>query len=273
MKKSSILIFTIWVMVFLGILNTALYRTISSQVSLLRRIESRTKSYYLAKAACSLAKAKIKQRQLKYDSMAWTRNWSEFGSGDYVLKYRLIDEESKINLNNSSLEALSSLPGLNQELADKILKSKLRPFERKEDLLFVEGITSEVFDKVKDFITVYGFGKININTAPREVLLALGLNEPAITAIEQFRRGRDGKELTDDDGIFEDRDSIIENLRQSGMIYAADQIKVLSLVTGQILDVLSQNFCLEARVYLGPKLIRAYDIITDGKIINSWQEM
>jgi len=47
------------------------------------------------------------------------------------------------------------------------------PFDSKEEIRMVDGWEGEVYDKYKDRITVWGAGKININTASREVMFGL----------------------------------------------------------------------------------------------------
>lgn len=55
-----------------------------------------------------------------------------------------------------------------------------------------------------DVFTVYGDGRININTAPRHVLSALqGLDEQATEAVLAYRAGADGRFGTDDDAAVE----------------------------------------------------------------------
>ena len=44
-------------------------------------------------------------------------------------------------------------------------------------MYLIRGITAEIFKKLKPYITIYGDGQININTAGKEVLTALGLND------------------------------------------------------------------------------------------------
>jgi general secretion pathway protein K len=45
--------------------------------------------------------------------------------------------------------------------------------ETTEELLLVKGITQDVFERMRDFITVYGDGKININHASKRVIESL----------------------------------------------------------------------------------------------------
>jgi len=52
-------------------------------------------------------------------------------------------------------------------------KSKNDLFDTVEELRLVRGVTQEVFERIRPFITVYGSGKINLNTAPKQILMAL----------------------------------------------------------------------------------------------------
>ncbi len=52
-------------------------------------------------------------------------------------------------------------------------KSKGAPFDHVGELSLVKGYTPDVMDKLRPFVTVYGDGLVNINNAPREVLMAL----------------------------------------------------------------------------------------------------
>ena len=78
---------------------------------------------------------------------------------------------------------------------------KNRDFDLIEEMLLVRGVTREFFDAIKDYITVYGEGKININTATRKVLTAI-VKDPVIVddLIFKHRQGADGVEGTEDDG-------------------------------------------------------------------------
>ncbi len=51
-----------------------------------------------------------------------------------------------------------------------------KSLETTEELLLVKGITPQIFDRIRDYLTVYGDGKINVNCAPKLVLESLSEN-------------------------------------------------------------------------------------------------
>jgi len=100
----------------------------------------------------------------------------------------VVDEGALLNINLASLEMLEKLPGLNEDLAKSIVDSGLRPFKSINEVLLVEGISEKDFILFKDMVTVYGNGKVNLNTANKPVLLALGMDEELADAILRFRK-------------------------------------------------------------------------------------
>lgn len=69
--------------------------------------------------------------------------------------------------------------------------SKNRPLYSIEELLQIPGITDEVFQRLKPYVTCYTDGKININSAPLEVLLTMdGITEDIAEAIINYRTER-----------------------------------------------------------------------------------
>ncbi len=113
---------------------------------------------------------------------------------------------------------------------DKPYHCKNSDFEAIEELLLVKGITPEIFygskDKkgnvstgLKDFITIYTEGEVNINTAFGRVLSALfGPDfEELSEKICAYRRGRDGIIGTADDRWFSVGTYVIERGRE-GMV-------------------------------------------------------
>lgn len=59
---------------------------------------------------------------------------------------------------------------------DKDIVPKNKPLNRLEELLMIDGFIPEMVNKLINYITIYGDGRININTAPKEALMALGFS-------------------------------------------------------------------------------------------------
>jgi len=139
----------------------------------------------------------------------------ELGGGAITLTIE--DEERKININNlimpqgkapndqnlavfrRLLEVLAidpsiadaALDWLDNDLSPRVgggessyylslpypYKSKDDLFDTIEELRLVRGMTREAFDKLRPFVTVSSSGRVNINTAPKEVLMALSAGQ------------------------------------------------------------------------------------------------
>jgi len=92
---------------------------------------------------------------------------------------------------------------------------KNAPFESLEELMLVRGMTKEIFDRVKPYVTVYpaqGSFLINVNTASKPVLQAWARSysgartntdqsdaDALVDKIVSHRSGEDGREATADD--------------------------------------------------------------------------
>ena len=155
----------------------------------------------------------------------------------------IIDEGALINLNIASLDVLKRLPGMDEEVAGKLVNSGLRPFGSTNEVLLVEGMRKENFLLFKDLVTVYGTGKININTASGAVLLALGLDKETVAAILRFRQEHKitstDPESTEDLGYgFSNINTILDDLRSFTSLDLKQEQDLLALLS--VLDVKSE---------------------------------
>jgi competence protein ComEA len=68
----------------------------------------------------------------------------------------LVADMSKVNINNATLEELTTLNGIGDKVAAKIIAFRKAngPFQKPEDLMMVKGIGQKLFDKNKDRIVV-----------------------------------------------------------------------------------------------------------------------
>lgn len=151
-------------------------------------------------------------------------------------RFGVVDEERKINLNKTDVLTLGKLLdrvlGIKTDDAQKLARAILDwrqlgeseavgffsdeyysnlqyPYPKKsaeyevlDELLLVKGVTKDVYERLLPYVTIYGDGRININTAPAPVLYALGLQDEVVEKILTVRRGKDGIEGTADDWFF-----------------------------------------------------------------------
>jgi len=171
-----------------------------------------------------------------YASVQWVaRNLSTPDNKPH-LEYGLSDEAGRINLNAIGianyqvLSALFELKGLARLQADELAlaivnytgaavqesnsKPKNKPYENVLELFEVNGMTREIFDKIKDDVTVYGDTQnglwINTDTANNDVIRAVAnaavrvdqsVNaENIISRALGLRDGGDMQSFTPDDG-------------------------------------------------------------------------
>jgi len=132
-----------------------------------------------------------------------------------------------------------------------------------EELLLIKGITPKIFygdekEKkfgLKDFITTYSNGKININTAPKYVLMALDENIDGTTAdgIISSRKGKPFKK--------------IEELVERGLIDNKTYTNIRNII-----DVKSQNFIVYFDITIGNREYKIEMLVErkDKKIKKIW---
>lgn len=207
----------------------------------------------------------------------------EFGKdeeGNPVYLYGAIDEDGKLNINKLEADFLEKLPGFTPQIAAAVLdwrdendiaraegaeddyydeldfpyECKDAPFSVPAELLLVAGVTEEIYDKVKDMITVYGESKaVNINTASEEILAVLIGEEfeELPGKIVKYRNGADELAGTEDDRIFNDTRTIVVKLKDplaSGGLDSVEEARLNDLVTNkQCFKVRSGTFRIISR--------------------------
>jgi general secretion pathway protein K len=111
-------------------------------------------------------------------------------------------------------------------------------FQIAEELLLVKGMTEEIFSNIKDVITVYNTGKVNINTAGYDCLFALGLNADLCEDIIEYRNGGDKIAGTEDDVVF----NTPSELLSIGSLFTEEATQINSLISQGVLTVKSDTF-------------------------------
>ncbi|MCX5759549.1 MAG: type II secretion system protein GspK [Candidatus Hydrogenedentes bacterium] len=135
-----------------------------------------------------------------------------------VCEYRIRDEESLICINRVDETFLMRMKALTPSAIRKIMRRRGgdpdtnevgQGFQTIEELRSIEGIKDDDWfgdgdtPGLKDLITCWGDGKININTATPEVLNSIpDLAGSVVDAVISYRAGPDGELFTGDDQDF-----------------------------------------------------------------------
>ncbi len=214
----------------------------------------------------------------------------EIGNGYFEIAYidkgpdavfGLCDENRKLNLNKAEPQMLAALPGMTPEKLTAIFKWKkgkkpfssgitesanslfgkpsktdMKNFRSIEELLLIKGITAEDLNTWRPFLTAFGDGRVNINTAYPEVLQLMGLSVETAKAIIALRSGPDAVAGTEDDRPFETTDVIFRELQNKLKIKEEDQILLQRLILEGYLTVDSKYFTIHSTGYTTRKGIR-----------------
>ncbi|MFQ5650500.1 MAG: general secretion pathway protein GspK [bacterium] len=185
--------------------------------------------------------------------------------------YGVCDENRKININHAPAEALLRLPGMKAEKVAALMDwrdedNETRPggaeanyyehnasypckngkFDFVEELRLVKGFNEEEVRQLAPWITVHGDGKVNINTAPAEVLSMLGIRKEVAKAITKVRQGHDDSPFTGDDIAFKVPGDLVTQLNQLIKLKPSDQVLLNRLVSEGSLGVQSTHFTIHA---------------------------
>jgi general secretion pathway protein K len=154
----------------------------------------------------------------------WSRPVPPIELGEGTILVTVEDEERKFNLNKLVLpngnapdeqriavfRRLLSILDIDPSLADAVVdwldnddtsrvggaessyylslpfpyRAKNDLFDTLDELRLIRGMTAERFEKLSPFVTIHSSGTININTAPREILMALSAGQDAADAGE-----------------------------------------------------------------------------------------
>lgn len=308
-NRGAILIVALWTMSFLAVFAAYVGLRVRQRVSLLSRVEMKSQLRFLAESgirkSISVIKVEFERNQgvlTGAGKQYLFNNPKEFSSmrvglGEFVVEhevkehlinkkyYGVVDEERKININQTTPDVLKRLIFLTTDLkddeAEKLAESILNwrtlysteltgfssdtyyanlnhPYEPKQadfeildEMLLVKGMTRNIFEKIVPFVTVYGDGLVNINTAPREVLMALGLEGGMADKVLLVRQGSDHEESTEDDTVFQKTFDIVSEMKNFVDIQPAEALQIDRLNQQNVFKVSSLFYKIKCRAVLG----------------------
>ena len=220
--------------------------------------------------------------------------------------YGVVDEDRKINLNSAPLPVLERLlavvggmratdaRAVAEAIADwrdedkeqrpegaenfyylgqdPSYECKDGPFENIEELLLIKGMTPTVYQRIAPSVTVYGSGRVNLNTASRAVLFALGLGEPGVNGLVFYRVGEDNKEATADDRALSSVSAIGSELAR--YVPAEDINMLTQLAKEDFVGVGSQDFrvSVTAQTESGKGTVHLECVVDRTGQIKAWVE-
>lgn len=125
-----------------------------------------------------------------------------------------LDEDDLHHVNGAEKDFYATLP--------EPYEPKNGSFESIEELTLVKGITPQIFELLREHLTIYGSGKININFASKEVLLSVPTMTPEmVETIVQLRKKK---------GKIKKLSTLKEIFRHFGII-GKDYLKILDYLT------------------------------------------
>lgn len=216
--------------------------------------------------------------------------------------YGVVDEERKINVNTADAPTLArlfeKLGNIDKDSADEIAyglvdwrdsdstfqhpsygaeddtygdltdpyEAKDMPFEVIDELLLVKGVNPDIFARLAPWVTVYGQGVVNINTASAEVLEAFmpGLGDKVLT----YRKGKDQEEGTADDQYFSSAAGMIATFKGAGTLNGVDEAALENLVSTGKFATISSFFTVKSKALLANGGSMAIEAVLDrtGKV-------
>jgi len=189
-REGVILILALWIIVMLSLFALALAYKSRLEVKSISYELDELKAHYITKAASrfilAILSSEDKNYDLKSDFEKYISKEYSLGEGKFSINY-IQDEESKININTVPFEVISYIPLITSDEVVLDIEAR-RPFRNLETLMLIDGIDENILDSLsKNWVTVYGDGKINFNTTSYYILNTLKvIPELSIDSLEEI---------------------------------------------------------------------------------------
>jgi len=261
-KSGSVLIMALWIITIMAIFGLGLSRVSYATYRFAKFRRDSLLSLHAMESVVALCKYdRIEDETPGYDGLSEMPQETEYIYGGIKAVYSVTDEERKINLNRMPSSVLKELPGMDMDMAVALVNSEFRPYEPKEELLLVDEIDREDYLAIKDSITIYGRGALNINTCSEETLKIAGLDSELADIIIEFREGEDGLLGTEDDITFETVSGIMDTLKEELYLSLHNEQALFTFISKGLLCVKSENYRIDAGFYAGDRLVNRYSVI------------
>jgi len=253
-EQGQALAIALVVLLFLTVIIGTTALTLRAEGRLTRVHADAVRARYLAQAGVERAVYELAHDRNQYDALneRWSENPGAFGwvvlgqegsasarsgrehpfydvryiSPDGTPRLGIVDEERKLNINKADENVLRALIAAVckekrlaiPEGAAKVIhdRAQAKPFRAVGELAGLKEVGPEVAQALVPFVTVYGAGAVNVNTAEFVVLAALeGLGPEGAREIIARRNGADGTPGTLDDQPFRRTEEVRDFLKLS----------------------------------------------------------
>lgn len=224
-RAGSVLIFTLWILVCLTLMSLGLSHRVRLEAKATTYTRANIEAFYLAETALytklgELAKPRRQSRQRDNAQTPQRTRKRKPKAGEDEVEIRCVaaSEEGKININRAPEDLLRRVKFIKGSMFSAIMRRRRgedmkegtkddESFRLPEELLVEAKIDPEDWyggkrgkPGIRDLITVYGEGRIDLNSAPLEVLAAIpGARRRVAQDIVAYREGPDMMEGTADD--------------------------------------------------------------------------
>ncbi|MFO7820408.1 MAG: helix-hairpin-helix domain-containing protein [Halanaerobacter sp.] len=205
-EEGAALVLTFVVIMIISLLVISTLSIVGKESITAYYYQQELENQYLIKAAVEKAKMELKDRLQQRGNKDWRAcDLEDFSLSDSLTIAGLLNEEGilveyelkeiaaesgKANLNLLSREQLRRLSALGSILSSRIYQQRLeKEFSSLAELQMIEGIAAHKYQELKDLLAVREGAEININTAPRQVLLILdGIGSVKADKITTYRQ-------------------------------------------------------------------------------------
>lgn len=287
----SVMVLVLWAVIFLALLTAAVSSHVAARMRLALSLEDSFKAQAVAERVLEETVTILQNDATPaYDAL----------DEPWATTFELVDEERYVNLNSASsamlvslFQAVGELPaGDAQALAKSLVAwrsdaegrddgSKIAeacsdfhmdfgckgsPFESLEELLWHQEISPFLFEKLCKELTLFGSGRVNVNTATAAALRSFGLSSGTAEAIAASTRLSGAVPI-------EDPGKIVERLQKDQHLTNEEVAQLQSAVSQGLLSVRSDAYRRHMTVTLGAERKREIDFVVNRNgELKAWQE-
>jgi general secretion pathway protein K len=246
-NAGSVLVLSLWIIVLLSLFSLALAWNVQRKISVYEGLAGREEISRISESTVKqvIVDLENKESEVVPKPREWLKGPQLLQTDRAMLEVRVEDEGRKVNVNKAELNILVNLlknvGGADEEKAGQLAaaivdyrsgsgtpegnsnapsetgvlhsgglndRPKHLPLEFLPELLLIHGMTKEIYLSIRDYITIYGDGKVNINAAARGALVSLDLPGELADKIIHLREGTENRKAF----VFKDTAKIVDDI-------------------------------------------------------------